>query len=57
MELEEVQTRRESEVAEGNDTDEIDKPEQDSSTSLLSKSLEEFNIAVAEIPEAYEMGL
>ena len=57
VELEEVQTRRESEVAEGNDTDEIDKPEEDSSTSLLSKSLEEFNIAVAEIPVAYEVGL
>ena len=57
MELEEVRTRRESEVAKGNDTDEIDEPKPDSSTSLLSKSLEEFNVAVAEIPETYEMGL
>ena len=54
-ELEEIRIRRESEVTEGNDTDEIDEP--DSSTSLLSKSLEEFNVAVAEIPGTYEMGL
>ena len=57
MELEEIRTRRESEVTEDNDSDEIDEPNPDSSTSLLSKSLEEFNVAVAEIPETYEMGL
>ena len=57
MELGEVQTRGESEVAESNDTDEVDKPGQDSSTPLLSQSLEEFNTAVAEIPETYKMGL
>ena len=55
MELEEIRSKRESKVTEGDDTDEIDEP--DSSTSLLSKSLEEFNVAVAEIPETYEMGL
>ena len=54
MELEEVQTRRESEVAENNDTDEVDKPGQDSSTPLLSQSLEEFNTVVTEIPETYK---
>ena len=47
----------ESEVTEGNDSDETEEPKPDSSTYLLSKSLEEFNVAVAEIPEAYEMGL
>ena len=57
MELEEIRTRRESEVTEDNDSDEIDEPKPDSSTSLLSKSLEEFNVAVAEIPETYESGL
>ena len=57
MELEEVQTKRDSEVPDGNDTEEVDELKPDSSTSLLSKSLEEFNVAVAEIPETYEMGL
>ena len=57
MELEETRIRNESEVTEGNDSDETDEPKPDSSTYLLSKSLEEFNVAVAEIPETYEMGL
>ena len=57
MELEETRIRSESEVTEGNDSDETEEPKPDSSTYLLSKSLEEFNVAVAEIPEAYEMGL
>ena len=57
MELEETRIRNESEVTEGNDSDETEEPKPDSSTYLLSKSLEEFNVAVAEIPETYEMGL
>ena len=57
IELEETRRRNESEVNEGDDSDETEEPKPDSSTCLLSQSLEEFNVAVAEIPEAYEMGL
>ena len=57
IELEETRRRNESEVTEGNDSNETEDPNPDGSTCLLSKSLEEFNVAVAEIPEAYEKGL
>ena len=54
LELEEVQTRDESRVAERNDTDEVNEPGQTDSTVLLGQSLEEFNTAVAEIPKPHK---